>query len=85
MPSCSEAKAGLSTPKLLQHQLRGNHMFTNQNNSQIIIYKNESGEVKLDVRFDGDTVWLTQKLMAELFDVTVANMHLKKRCQVTFY
>ncbi len=48
-------------------------------NSQIIIYRNESGEVKLDVRFDGDTVWLTQKMMAELFDVTVPNIniHLK--------
>jgi hypothetical protein len=40
-------------------------------NSQIIIYRNESGEVKLDVRFDGDTVWLAQKMMAELFDVNV--------------
>lgn len=40
------------------------------NNSQIIIYQNENGEVKLDVRFDGDTVWLTQKMMAELFDIT---------------
>ena len=40
------------------------------NNSQIIIYQNENGEVKLDARFDGDTVWLTQKMMAELFDVT---------------
>lgn len=39
------------------------------NNSQIIIYQNENGEVKLDVRFDGDTVWLTQKMMGELFDV----------------
>lgn len=39
------------------------------NNSQIIIYQSESGEVKLDVRFDGDTVWLTQKMMAELFGV----------------
>jgi len=49
------------------------------NNSQIIIYQNESGEVKLDVRFDGDTVWLTQKMMSELFDVTAQNvsMHLK--------
>ena len=44
-----------------------------QLNSQIIIYRDESGEVKLDVRFDGDTVWLTQKMMAELFDVSVAN------------
>ncbi len=48
-------------------------------NSQIIIYQNESGEVKLDVRFDGDTVWLTQKMMAELFGVSTpnVNMHLK--------
>ncbi len=47
--------------------------------SQIIIYKTESGETKIDVRFDGETVWLSQKLMAELFDVTVptVNEHLK--------
>ena len=50
------------------------------NNSQIIIYQNESGEVTLDVRFDGDTVWLTQKLMSELFDCSIDNisLHLKK-------
>jgi len=49
-------------------------------NSQIIIYCNQSGEVKLDVRFDGDTVWLTQKMMAELFGVEVntINYHLKE-------
>jgi hypothetical protein len=48
-------------------------------NSQIVIYRNESGEVKLDVRFDGDTVWLTQKLMAMLFDCSADNigLHLK--------
>jgi len=49
------------------------------NNSQIIIYQNENGEVKLDVRFDGDTVWLTQKLMSELFHCSTDNisLHLK--------
>jgi|SRR3989339_58492 len=49
-------------------------------NSQIIIYRNENGEVKIDVRFDGETVWLTQKMMAELFDVEVntVNYHLKE-------
>ncbi len=48
-------------------------------NSQIIIYQNESGEVKLDVRFDGETVWLTQKLMADLFgvDIRTINEHLQ--------
>ena len=37
-----------------------------ENNSQLIIYQTESGETKLDVRFQDETVWLTQKLMAEL-------------------
>lgn len=33
---------------------------------------------KLDVRFDGDTIWLTQKMMAELFGVSIKtiNEHL---------
>ena len=36
--------------------------------SQIVIYKNENGQVKIDVRFDGDTVWLTQETIASLYD-----------------
>ena len=50
-----------------------------ENKSQIIIYQTENGETKLDVRFQDETVWLTQKLMAELFQTTVPNinMHLK--------
>jgi len=38
-----------------------------KNNSQIVIYKDQKGRTKIDVRFDGDTVWLTQAHMAELF------------------
>ncbi|MDR3558322.1 MAG: virulence RhuM family protein [Candidatus Pacebacteria bacterium] len=38
------------------------------NNSQIIIYRDQNGKVKIDVRFDGDTVWLTLEHMAKLFD-----------------
>jgi hypothetical protein len=50
-----------------------------ENNSQIIIYQTEKGETKLEVRLENETVWLTQKLMAELFQTTVANIniHLK--------
>ena len=50
-----------------------------ENNSQIIIYQTENGETKLDVRFQDETVWLTQKLMAELFQTTPQNItiHLK--------
>ena len=39
----------------------------NENNSQIVIYQTESGETKLDVRFENETVWLTQLQMADLF------------------
>ncbi len=50
-----------------------------EDNSQIIIYQTETGETKLEVRLENETVWLTQKLMAELFQTTVANIniHLK--------
>jgi len=50
-----------------------------KNNSQLIIYQTESGETKIDVRLEDETVWLTQKLMAELFDTTPQNItiHLK--------
>ena len=50
-----------------------------KNNSQFIIYQAESGETKIDVRLEDETVWLTQKLMAKLFDTSVPNinMHLK--------
>ena len=47
--------------------------------SEIIIYQNQEGNIKIDVRLEEETVWLTQKLMAELFQVKPQNitMHLK--------
>ena len=49
------------------------------NQSQIVIYQTEDGQTRLDVRFQDETVWLTQKLMAELFQTTKQNIgqHLK--------
>ena len=50
-----------------------------ENATQIIIYQTETGETKLEVRLQNETVWLTQKLMAELFQTTPQNItiHLK--------
>lgn len=47
--------------------------------AQFLIFTAETGNPKIEVRIDGEMVWLTQKLMAELFDVTVPtiNEHLK--------
>jgi len=36
-------------------------------NSEILIYQNQDGNIKIDVRLEEETVWLTQEQMAELF------------------
>ena len=47
--------------------------------SQIIIYQAEDGKTKIDVRLEGETVWLSQRMMAELFQTSPQNitLHLK--------
>ena len=46
---------------------------------QFSVYKTEDGQLKIDVRLEGETAWLTQAHMAELFQTTVPNvsMHLR--------
>ena len=36
-------------------------------NSEIVIYENSKGDIKLDVQLEQETVWLTQEQMAQLF------------------
>lgn len=43
-------------------------------NNQIIIYQGEDGETRIDVKFTGDTVWLSQQQMAELYHTTRPNI-----------
>ena len=47
--------------------------------SRIQIYQSPDGETCVDVRFEQDTVWLTQRQMGEVFGTTPENvlMHLK--------
>ncbi len=45
-----------------------------QSKGQFLIYQAEDGKLKLDVRLEGGTVWLTQPLMAELFQTTQQNI-----------
>ena len=44
-----------------------------------VIFQTETGKVNVEVFFQNDTLWLTQKTMAELFekDRTVISKHLK--------
>lgn len=48
--------------------------------SDIILYTDPKGNIKVEVYFDDDTFWLSQKRMADLFGVEVntINYHLKE-------
>lgn len=43
--------------------------------SDILIYQAEDGRTRIDVRLSDKTVWLSQKLMAELFQTSVPNIN----------
>jgi len=46
--------------------------------SSIVLYQTEDGRTRIQCRFEGETIWLTQALIAELFqkDVRTINEHL---------
>ena len=35
--------------------------------SELILYQTEDGKIRIEVRLQDESVWLSQKLMAELF------------------
>ena len=47
-----------------------------QKGSQMLIYQSEDGQTKIEVQLEAESVWLTQKQMAELFQTTVPNINL---------
>lgn len=48
------------------------------NKGEIVIYQTQDGTAQLDVRLDGETVWITQDQMAQLFqrDRTAIGRHI---------
>lgn len=44
--------------------------------SQLLVYADEAGRIKIDVRLEDGSVWLTQQAIAELFQTTVQNINL---------
>ena len=49
------------------------------NNENIIVYQGDDGSLHIDVKLEDDTVWLTQKQMAELYQTSRSNVveHIK--------
>ena len=46
---------------------------------EIVIYQNENGNISFEAKLEDETIWLTQDMMAKLFETTVPNinMHIK--------
>lgn len=42
--------------------------------AEFLLYRTEDGRARVEVRFDGETAWLTQAAMAELFQTTPQNI-----------
>lgn len=49
------------------------------NETSFLMYQTENGDTKIQVRLEGETVWMTQKAMAELFQTSTQNitLHIK--------
>jgi len=52
---------------------------TPSRSGQFLVYQTQDGKLKIDVRFEGETVWLTQQQMGDLFQTSVPNisMHIR--------
>ena len=54
-------------------------MNKDNNQGEIVIYQNDDGDTKIDVRFVDETVWLTQAQLCELYQTSKSNVseHIK--------
>lgn len=54
-------------------------MLSEKQNSEILLYQSDDGNLKIQVRLDDNTVWLTQSDMVELFQSSKSNIseHIK--------
>lgn len=51
-------------------------MLPEKSNSEILLYQSDEGQLKIHVRLENQTVWLTQADMVELFQTTKQNISL---------
>ncbi|MDR0907907.1 MAG: virulence RhuM family protein [Rikenellaceae bacterium] len=54
-------------------------MLPQRQNSELLLYKSDDGQIKIQVRLEENSVWLTQADMAELFQTTKQNISLHIR------
>ena len=61
------------------NQKKSQKLTIRNSTAEFLIFTQQAGQNGIEVRYENESIWLTQKLMAELFNVTVAtiNEHLK--------
>jgi hypothetical protein len=59
-------------------QMTDNNKLIRNSTAEFLIFSAQGTENTIEVRYEDETIWLSQKMMAELFDVTVPtiNEHL---------
>ena len=65
-------------PKFPESGIRKPHPMSDEplSQSELILYQTEDGRIRIQCRFENETLWLTQVQMAELFQTSVPNINL---------
>ena len=60
--------------------MEDNKLIIRNSTAEFLIFSSQAGENTIETRFEDDSIWLSQKMMATLFDVEVntINYHLKE-------
>ena len=64
---------------MVKHKNQEQHLIRNST-AEFLIFTGQAGEQSIETRYEDGTIWLSQKLMAALFDVGIntINYHLKE-------
>jgi len=66
--------------KIEEDSAMSNEKLIRNSTAEFLIFTSQSGEQSIEARYENETLWLTQKMMAQLFDVgtNTINYHLKE-------
>lgn len=53
----------------IKHERDGKKRLIRNSTAEFLVFTGQSGEQSIEARFEDETIWLSQKLMAELFEV----------------
>lgn len=56
----------------MSNELSENHIIP----GELLFYTTPDGKVKMEIRVEGETIWMSQQMMAELFQTTKQNISL---------